>query len=171
MIRKLGNADFQTILAIVNDATVAYKSKIPADRWKEPYMPQEELKKEIQSGIQFYGYLENNALIAVMGIQLVGDVTLIRHSYTLACHQRRGLGEKLLDHLLGLAETYRILVGTWESAPWAIKFYQKHGFELLSREETNKLLKKYWNIPERQVETSVVLELKGKRNENTLLKS
>jgi GNAT superfamily N-acetyltransferase len=171
MIRKLGGADFQTILAILNDAAVAYKGKIPADRWKEPYMPQEELKEEIQSGVQFYGYIENNALIAVMGIQPFGDVTLIRHAYTLTCHQRRGLGEKLLDHLLRIAETQRILVGTWESAPWAIKFYQKQGFELLYREETNKLLKKYWNIPERQVETSVVLELKGKHHEDTLPKS
>jgi GNAT superfamily N-acetyltransferase len=171
MIRKLGNADFQTILAIVNDAAVAYKSKIPADRWKEPYMPPEELKKEIQSGIQFYGYLENNALIAVMGIQLVNNVTLIRHAYTLTSHQRKGLGEQLLNYLLRLAKTKRILVGTWEAAPWAIKFYKKHGFELLSREETNKLLKKYWSIPKRQVETSVVLELKGTRHENTPLKS
>ena len=171
MIRKLGGADFQTILAIVNDAAVVYKGKIPADRWKEPYMPLKELKEEIQSGVQFYGYIENTALITVMGIQLIGDVTLIRHAYTLTCHQRRGLGEKLLDQLLRIAETQRILVGTWESAPWAIKFYQKQGFELLSREETNKLLKKYWSIPERQVETSVVLELKGKLHENTSLKS
>jgi GNAT superfamily N-acetyltransferase len=171
MIRKLGDADFQTILAIVNDAAMVYKGKIPADRWKEPYVPLEELKEEVQSGVQFYGYIENNALIAVMGIQPVSDVTLIRHAYTLTCHQRRGLGEKLLDQLLRIAETQRILVGTWESAPWAIKFYQKQGFELLSREETNKLLKKYWSIPERQVETSVVLELKGKLHENTPLKS
>ncbi len=171
MICKLGGVDFPTILAIVNDAAVVYKGKIPADRWKEPYMILEELKEEVHSGVQFYGYIENNALIAVMGIQPTGDVTLIRHAYTLTCHQRRGLGEKLLDHLLRIAETQRILVGTWQSAPWAIKFYQKQGFELLCREETNKLLKKYWSIPERQVETSVVLELKGKLHENTRLKS
>jgi len=167
MIRKLGDADFQTILAIVDDAAVAYKGKIPADRWKEPYMPPEELKEEIQSGVQFFGYTKNSALIAVMGIQIVKDVTLIRHAYTLTGHQRNGLGEQLLNYLLRLARTKRILVGTWEAAPWAIRFYQKHGFELLSREETNKLLKKYWSIPERQVETSVVLELEGKRHENT----
>jgi N-acetylglutamate synthase-like GNAT family acetyltransferase len=106
-----------------------------------------------------------------MGIQLVNDVTLIRHAYTLTGHQRKGLGEQLLNYLLRLAKTKRILVGTWEAAPWAIKFYQKHGFELLSREETNKLLQKYWNIPKRQVETSIVLELKGKRHEDTPLKS
>ncbi len=147
---------------VVNDAAVAYKGKIPADRWKEPYMPSEELKEEIRSGIQFYGYIENGKLIAVMGTQPVGDVTLIRHAYTLTSQQRRGAGEKLLNHLLSLTLTDRILVGTWETAPWAIKFYQKHGFTLLSREETNKLLKKYWKIPERQVETSIVLEYKGK---------
>ena len=161
MIRKLINKDFQEILMVVNDAAVAYKDKIPADRWKEPYMPAEELKEEIKSGIQFFGYIENGVLIAVMGIQPVGDVTLIRHAYTLTSQQRRGAGEKLLNHLLRLAQTDRILVGTWETAPWAIKFYQKHGFTLLSREETNKLLKKYWKIPERQVETSIVLEYKG----------
>jgi GNAT superfamily N-acetyltransferase len=160
MICKLANNDFQAILKVVNDAAVAYRGKIPADRWKEPYMSTQELKKEIESGIQFYGYTENNSLIAVMGIQLVNDVTLIRHAYTLTSHQRKGVGEKLLNHLLNLAPTERILVGTWETAPWAIKFYQKHGFELLSRQETNMLLKKYWNIPERQVETSVVLEYK-----------
>ena len=98
-----------------------------------------------------------------MGIQPVNDVTLIRHAYTLTRHQRKGLGEKLLNHLLPLAVTPRILVGTWETAPWAIKFYQKHEFVLLSREETNKLLKKYWCIPERQVETSVVLEYKRQK--------
>ncbi len=162
MIHKLISTDFQEILNVVNDAAVAYKGKIPADRWKEPYMSAEELKGESKSGIQFFGYTENGVLIAVMGIQPVGDVTLIRHAYTLTSQQRKGAGEKLLKHLLTLAQTDRILVGTWETAPWAIKFYQKHGFTLLSREETNKLLKKYWKIPERQVETSIVLEYKGK---------
>jgi GNAT superfamily N-acetyltransferase len=171
MIHKLTNDDLQKILNVVNESAVAYKGKIPADHRKEPYMPPEELYKEIQGGVQFYGYNVNDTLIAVMGIQLVGDVTLVRHAYTLTGHQRKGLGEQLLCYLLRLAKTKRILVGTWGSAPWAIKFYQKHGFELLSREETNKMLKKYWNIPKRQVETSVVLELKGKRNENTPLKS
>jgi GNAT superfamily N-acetyltransferase len=161
MIHKLTSAQFQEILNVVNEAATAYKGKIPADRWKEPYMPAPELQEEIQSGVQFYGYTENDALIAVMGIQPVGDVTLIRHAYTLTSHQRKGAGEKLLNYLLSLARTDRILVGTWETAPWAIKFYEKHGFNLLSRGETNRLLKTYWNIPERQVETSVVLELKN----------
>jgi ribosomal protein S18 acetylase RimI-like enzyme len=160
MIRKLADTDFQDILTVINDAAEAYKGKIPSDRWREPYMLKEELKEEIESGVQFYGYTQNNTLTAVMGIQPIGDVTLIRHAYTLTSCQRQGIGEKLLDHLLSLAQTPHILVGTWEAAPWAIKFYQKHGFMLLSREETNKLLKKYWTIPQRQVETSVVLEQK-----------
>ncbi len=158
MICRLADVDFQAILAIINDAAVAYKGKIPSDCWKEPYMPREELREEIASGVQFYGIAKDGALVAVMGIQPVGDVTLIRHAYTLTKYQRRGLGEHLLNCLLELAKTERVLVGTWEAAPWAIKFYEKHGFKLLSREETNKLLKEYWNIPDRQVETSVVLE-------------
>jgi GNAT superfamily N-acetyltransferase len=160
MIRKLTNTHFQALLNVVNDSATAYKGKIPADRWKEPYMSTQELKEEIQSGVQFYGYIESNSLIAVMGIQSVNDATLIRHAYTLTSHQRKGAGKKLLNYLLSLAKTDRILVGTWETAPWATKFYEKHGFKLLSREETNKLLKKYWKIPGRQVETSVVLEHK-----------
>jgi GNAT superfamily N-acetyltransferase len=158
MIRKLAQADLQTILAIINDAAIAYKGKISSDCWKEPYMSAHELKEEIESGVQFYGCTQNDALVAVMGIQPVGDVTLIRHAYTLTSHQRQGIGEKLLNYLLGLAQTKRILVGTWEMAPWAVGFYQKHGFILLSREETNRLLRKYWNISGRQIETSVVLE-------------
>ena len=105
MIRKLANTNFQEILTVINDAATAYKGKIPADRWKEPYMTAQELKEEIQSGVQFYGYVENNNLIAVMGIQPVNDVTLIRHAYTLTSHQRKGIGEKLLNHLLILAKT------------------------------------------------------------------
>jgi GNAT superfamily N-acetyltransferase len=160
MIRNLIEADFQAIFAVVNNSSIVYKGKIPPDRWKESYMSLEELKMEIQSGVQFYGYFEKDSLIAVMGIQRVGDVTLIRHAYTLTSHQRKGVGERLLNHLLSLATTIIILVGTWETAPWAIKFYEKHGFKLHSREETNKLLKKYWNIPNQQIETSTVLEFK-----------
>jgi len=158
MIRRLCDEDFQTIFAIVNDAADAYRGKIPLDCWKTPYMSTLELKEEIEAGVEFYGITLNGSLAAVMGIQPVGDVTLIRHAYTLTSYQRRGLGEQLLNHLLGLAKTQRILVGTWETSPWAIRFYQKHGFVLQSREETNKLLKKYWHITERQIETSVVLE-------------
>jgi len=160
MIRKLTNVDTQAIFTVVNDAALAYKGKIPGDRWKEPYVSASELKEEMLSGLQFYGWRENNALIAVMGIQPVNDVTLIRHAYTLTSYQRKGYGEKLLKHLLSLAETSKVYVGTWEAATWAIKFYQCKGFKLVSIEEKNNLLKKYWSIPERQVETSVVLELK-----------
>lgn len=158
MIRKLTDADFQTIYAIVNDAAVAYKGKIPSDRYHEPYMPKEELRGEIEAGVQFYGVTINSELAAVMGIQRVKDTTLIRHAYTLTKHQRMGLGEQILNYLMNLAETDCVLIGTWQDAPWAIHFYQKHGFKLLSKTETHKLFKKYWNIPDRQVETSVVLE-------------
>jgi GNAT superfamily N-acetyltransferase len=158
MIRKLTETDFQTVYTIVNDAAAAYRSKIPADCYHEPYMPQEELRGEIEAGVQFYGATADGELAAVMGIQRVQDVTLIRHAYTLTKYQRMGLGEQLLNYLMTLTETDWVLIGTWQDAPWAIKFYQKHGFKLLSKEETHKLLKKYWNIPDRQVETSVVLE-------------
>ncbi len=160
MICKLDSEDFKDILAVVNNAAIAYKGKIPTDRWKMPYMTARELKDEIESSIEFFGWKENKVLVAVMGIQRVNDVTLIRHAYTLTSRQRKGFGEKLLGHLLKLAETSRVYAGTWEAAGWAIKFYQKHGFKLVSIEEKNKLLKRYWSIPERQVETSVVLELK-----------
>jgi GNAT superfamily N-acetyltransferase len=159
MIRRLPLAELDSILHVVNDAAQAYKGVIPEDRWKEPYMPTEELRNEIESGVEFYGWLENNALIGVMGIQLVNDVTLIRHAYVLTDHQRRGIGEKLLNYLLGLARTCEVLVGTWEAAYWAVRFYAKHGFKLVSKEEKERLLRKYWNIPERQIETSVVLKL------------
>ncbi len=158
MIRKLAIADFPAILNVINDAAQAYKGRIPKDRWKEPYMPATELEEEIDSGVQFYGYFEKSALIAVMGIQRISSVTLVRHAYVLKNYQRKGLGEKLLRHLLSLAQTSTIYVGTWEAASWAIKFYEKYGFKLLSTEEKNKLLRKYWSIPKRQVQTSVVLE-------------
>jgi len=160
MISKLTTEDLQDILNIVNEAAIVYKGKIPLDRWKMPYMPVQALREEIQKGVDFYGWKENEVLVAVMGIQLVNDVTLIRHAYVLTFYQRKGLGEKLLKYLLSLAETSKIYVGTWEAARWAVSFYQKFGFELVSTEEKNKLLKTYWNIPARQVETSVVLALK-----------
>jgi GNAT superfamily N-acetyltransferase len=159
MIRKLSPADFNSVLNVVNDAAEAYRGVIPKDRWKEPYMSAEELRGEIESGVEFYGW-EDDVLVAVMGIQQVNDVTLIRHAYVLANRQRRGIGKKLLKHLLSLARTSEVLVGTWEAAHWAIRFYEKHDFKLVSKEEKDRLLRKYWNIPERQVETSVVLKLK-----------
>lgn len=160
MMRKLASDDFQAILTVVNDAAVAYRDKIPADCWKESYMPPQELREEIESGVQFYGIKESGVLIAVMGIQSVDYVTLIRHAYVLTNCQRRGLGEKLLNLLLSLAKTSVVYVGTWETASWAIKFYEKYGFKLVSNEEKDILLGKYWNIPMRQVQTSVVLQIK-----------
>ena len=159
MIRKLLSADFNDLFCVINDAAQAYKGIIPADRWKEPYMPAEELRVEIADGVEFYGLLENGELIGVMGIQQVREVTLIRHAYVLTNHQRSGIGAKLLKHLLTLPRTPDVLVGTWEAAWWAVQFYAKHGFKLTTRAETNRLLRKYWSIPELQVETSVVLKL------------
>lgn len=160
MIYRLSPSEFDSMLNVVNDAAQAYKGVIPEDRWKEPYMSAEELRKEIESGVEFYGWKEDNVLVAVMGIQLVNDVTLIRHAYVLTDHQRRGIGENLLKHFINLARTSEVLVGTWEAAYWAVRFYEKHGFRLVSKEEKDRLLRKYWNIPERQIETSVVLKLK-----------
>jgi GNAT superfamily N-acetyltransferase len=164
MISRLQPTEFKSILHVVNDAAEAYRGVIPEDRWKEPYMSTEELRGEIESGVEFYGWVENDVLVAVMGIQLVNDITLVRHAYVLTNRQRRGIGEKLLKHLLSLARTSEVLVGTWEAAYWAIRFYEKHGFKLVSKEEKDRLLRKYWDIPERQVETSVVLELKKKND-------
>ena len=160
MIRKLSCTEFGSILRVINNAAEAYRGVIPKDRWKEPYMSTTELREEVESGVQFYGWTEHKLLLGVMGFQPVNNITLIRHAYVLANQQRRGIGEKLLNHLLSLAKTSEILVGTWKAAWWAICFYQKHGFALVSREEGHKLLRKYWDIPERQVETSAVLAFK-----------
>ena len=163
MIRRLYLSDLDSILKVINNAARVYKGVIPDDLWKEPYMISEELKREIDSGVEFYGWFEDDTLIGVMGIQFVGDVTLIRHAYVLPEHQRRGIGSKLLKHLIDLAKTPEILVGTWANATWAIRFYEKHGFKLVPPEERDKLLRKYWNIPERQIEASVVLKLRKRR--------
>lgn len=159
MISELSASDFNRILEIINDAAEAYKGVIPDDRWHEPYMSEDELRGEIDSDIRFYGWFEDGLLMGVMGIQIVRDATLIRHAYVLTKHQRRGIGSKLLEHLIDLIETKKMLVGTWMDAVWAINFYEKHGFKLSSLEEKDRLLREYWNIPERQIETSVVLKL------------
>jgi len=163
MIRPCTDSDVANIYAIVNDAARAYKGVIPADRWHEPYMPLEELKGEIAAGVKFWGYEDRGQLVGVMGMQPVKDVMLIRHAYVKTEMRNRGIGGKLLAHLLRRL-TGRILVGTWKAAVWAIRFYQKHGFELVSEEEKNRLLKTYWNIPARQIQTSVVLVHKGLRS-------
>jgi GNAT superfamily N-acetyltransferase len=163
MISRLQPTEFKHILHVVNNAAEAYRGVIPEDRWKEPYMSTEEIRGEIESGVEFYGWVEDDVLVAVMGIQLVNDVTLIRHAYVLTNRQRKGIGEKLIRHLVSVAQTSQILVGTWEATHWAIRFYEKHAFKLVSKEEKDRLLRKYWNIPERQIETSVVLKLKKEK--------
>ena len=150
--------EIDAILEVVNDAAQAYKGVIPADCWKEPYMTKEELSEEIKQRVDFYGYFQNKKLVAVMGIQKVQDVTLIRHAYVRTINQRKGLGEKLLRRLLTLADGGEVLVGTWKAAWWAIRFYEKNEFRLIPLESRSKL-KQYWTIPERQVETSIVLRL------------
>ncbi len=165
MIRKLQTAaHLESILHVVNDGAEAYRGVIPKDRWKEPYMSTEELREEIDSGVEFYGWIEHNVLVAVMGIQPIINITLVRHAYVLTSHQRRGIGQKLLKRLLNITRTSEVLVGTWEAAYWAICFYEKHDFKLVTKKEKDRLLRKYWKIPERQVETSVVLKLERKTN-------
>ena len=155
-IRICGPADQAAILAIVNDAAQAYKGIIPADCWHEPYMPAEELEGEVRDGVAFWGCESAGQLAGVMGIQDRGEVTLIRHAYVRSAQRRKGIGEELLRHLETLTAK-PILIGTWTAASWAIRFYEKNGYRILSRPETERLLHKYWSITERQVETSVVL--------------
>jgi len=156
MIRPCCAADAPQIFRIVNDAAQAYKGIIPADRWHEPYMPMDHLESEMAQGVRFVGYEEDGKLVGVMGIQDRGEVDLIRHAYVVTSRRQGGVGTKLLAHL-EKASGKPMLIGTWAAATWAIRFYEKNGYRLLSREDTVRLLKKYWNIPERQVETSVVL--------------
>ena len=158
MIRSLSPSDFDAILEVINDAAQAYKGVIPDDRWKEPYISAEELKKEIEAGVRFFGWVEGGHLLGVAGIQALKDTTLIRHAYVLPGRQSRGIGTRLLEYLMGLAKTPEILVGTWADATWAIRFYEKHDFKLVSSREKDRLLRTDWNIPERQIETSVVLK-------------
>ncbi|HEX3507223.1 MAG TPA: GNAT family N-acetyltransferase [Candidatus Dormibacteraeota bacterium] len=155
-IRPCRDGDREAILAIINRAAVAYRGVIPADRWHEPYMPAGELGHEIAAGVEFSGYEMDGSLVGVMGIQPVRDVDLIRHAYVLPESQGHGVGGALIEHLRGLT-TRRMLVGTWAAAEWAVRFYQHHGFELASPAEKAALLRTYWTIPDRQIETSVVL--------------
>jgi GNAT superfamily N-acetyltransferase len=156
MMRPCDDSDFELIWAIINDGAKAYKGIIPADRWTEPYMSYQELRRQIDEGVVFWGYEESGTLAGVMGIQQVHDVTLIRHAYVRTSSQKRRIGAQLLSHLRELTSA-PILIGTWADAVWAIQFYEKLGFQLVSPQERRRLLKKYWTIPERQVETSVVL--------------
>ena len=156
MIRTCTKSDFMAMIKIINDAAQAYKGVIPDDCWTEPYMPAEELRQEIEDGVVFWGLENNGQLLGVMGIQDKGDVTLIRHAYVRTQAQDHGIGTRLLQHLENITEK-PILIGTWLTASRAISFYEKNGYTPVSKEETDHLLRKYWSIPERQIETSVVL--------------
>ena len=155
-IRRLGESDLAAAWAIINDAAQAYRGIIPADRWHEPYMPRDELENEIRSAVLFWLAEADGRLLGVMGIQDKRDVALVRHAYVAPGEQRKGVGRSLLRHLEGLTDK-PVLIGTWAAAQWAIDFYVRHGFTVVSQGDKDRLLRKYWSIPERQIETSVVL--------------
>lgn len=156
MVRRCYDSDFDVIWAIINDGAGAYKGVIPADCWTEPYMAAEKLRREMEVGVMFWGYERAGTLVGVMGIQEAQDVNLIRHSYVRTASQKQGVGGYLLSHLLE-STNGPVLIGTWRNASWAIRFYEKYGFELVGPQGKDRLLKKYWTVPERQIETSVVL--------------
>jgi GNAT superfamily N-acetyltransferase len=155
-IRPCREDERGAILEIVNSAAVAYRGVIPPDCWHEPYMPEAELDAEIAAGVVFWGYEADGVLVGVMGRQPVREVELIRHAYVLPAAQGRGVGSVLLGHLRERSRR-PMLVGTWAAADWAISFYRRHEFELVGPARTATLLRRYWTISERQVETSVVL--------------
>ena len=165
MIRLCGRRDIDTIYEIINDSARAYEGHIPDDCYHQPYMPRDELLSEIADGVVFYGYEEDGSLVAVMGTQDRGSVILIRHAYTRTERRGEGIGSKLLEHLLGITTT-PVMIGTWRGATWAVMFYQKHGFKLVSEEDKDRLLQEFWSIPQKQVETSVVLA--GERSQQGL---
>ena len=157
MVRRCTVDDFDRVLAIINDAASAYRGIIPDDRWKDPYMPAEELADEIAAGVEFDGFeIAGHGLVGVMGVQIVEDVALIRHAYVATGHQGSGIGSALLGGLRGRVDR-PVLIGTWAAATWAIDFYRRRGFELVPAREKTELLRRYWTVPERQIETSVVL--------------
>jgi N-acetylglutamate synthase-like GNAT family acetyltransferase len=156
MIRECLEDDFEAIYEIINDAAQAYRGIIPPDRWHDPYMPREELREEISTGVAFLGYEKEGELAGVMGTQDVQDVTLIRHAYVRTALRNQGIGGELLGQIMDGA-TRPVLIGTWADAFWAIRFYERHGFTVVSPEEKERLLRKYWSVPDRQIVTSVVL--------------
>ncbi len=156
IIRTSAEADFPAMLAIVNDAARAYRGVIPADRWHEPYMPADALAREIADGVVFWVAEQDGRLLGVMGIQDKGEVALVRHAYVATTTQRAGVGTKLLRHVEGLVDK-PILIGTWAAASWAIDFYRRNGFTIVPSGHKDQLLRTYWSIPARQIETSVVL--------------
>ena len=159
-IRDLNDTHIPAILAVVNDGAEAYRGVIPADRWRDPYMAEDELRSEMAAGVAFLGEFDGDALIGVMGLQRVKDVCLIRHAYVCTSLQGKGVGSRLMAALTEKADA-PLLVGTWATAAWAIGFYEKHGFRLTEPDEKTRLLKTYWTIPDRQIETSVVLAEAG----------
>ena len=158
MINEYTEKDITNILNVINDAALKYKGVIPEDSWHEPYMTDQELKNEFVSNVRMFGYSINDALVAVMGIQELGDVTLIRHAYVLSGHQGMGIGRSLLEYLFQINSSTRFRVGTWEGANRAVRLDLNNGFFLHKRVEIDQLLKKYWEVPELQMENSVVLE-------------
>src|SRR2546423_3230864 len=156
LIRKAGDADVPQIFTIINDAARAYRGVIPTDRWHDPYMPKDELLSEIANGVTFWVAEEDGSVLGVMGIQDKGPVALVRHAYVVPSTQRKGVGTTLLRHVEGLSGK-PILIGTWADASWAIDFYRRNGFAVVSQGEKERLLRTYWSIPERQIETSLVL--------------
>ena len=158
MIREYTKNDTSKILNVINNASLRYKGIIPDNCWHEPYMSEKELVNEFYDGVRMFGYQHNNKLIGVIGIQEVKDVVLIRHAYTLTSYQGKGMGSALLEYLLKINQNFRLLVGTWRHATWAIRFYEKFGFILHGKKQSTLLLKKYWKIPSKQLKNSVVLE-------------
>jgi GNAT superfamily N-acetyltransferase len=156
LIRKSVEADLAAIAAVINDAAQAYRGVIPPDRWHEPYMPKDELVREIADGVVFWVAEEDGRLLGVMGIQDKGPVALVRHAYVAPAAQRQGVGTTLLHHVESLARK-PMLIGTWADASWAIEFYRRNGFTLVPAGDKDRLLRTYWSVPERQIETSVVL--------------
>ncbi len=158
MITEYTKKDLLHILNVINDAALKYKGVIPDSCWKEPYMPEQELISEFDNGVRIFGYKKNNILVGVMGIQEVEDITLIRHAYILSGYQGIGIGKSLLQYLFKINRSSSILVGTWQDATWAIRFYIKNNFVLHTRKQTNLLLQRYWQVPIKQMINSVVLE-------------
>lgn len=165
MIRRCESADIEAVFEIINDGASAYQGVIPADRFHTPYMNRDELSREVADGVQFWGYEQESQLVGVMGIQDVKDVTLIRHAYVRGASQGQGIGTKLLSHLRTLT-TRPILIGAWADALWAIRFYERHGFQRVSVREKERLLRTYWTVSPRQIETSVVLTNQSVRDDN-----
>lgn len=157
VIRRCRDSEREAILGVINAAAEAYRGVIPPDRWHEPYFPASELDEAIAGGVAFWGCEIDGELVGVMGIQLVQDVELIRHAYVMPVRQGAGVGGVLLEHLMGRRSSAQVLVGTWAAAEWAIRFYRRHGFALVATERAAELLRRYWAIPDRQIETSVVL--------------